>query len=424
MGSHRAWDGDGGAPAMTVVWAAAAALLALMIAGAAAVWKRRADIWLPAYLRGDWAGRRASKRGVLPVGGERNPSRHERTTHVIFCFADHFEPGVHRPGLERERERVVRWIEDYPRIADAFRDADGRPPQHTFFYPAEEYRPEHLDRLAALVERGYGEVEIHLHHDNDTSEGLRGKLIEFRERLRSHGLLGADRGSGAARFAFVHGNWALDNSAPDGRWCGVNDELTVLRDCGCYADFTLPSAPSPTQTRRINSIYYATDDPTRPRSHDDGVEAAVGRPPQGDLLLIQGPLGLRRRGGLVGLLPKVENADIGRNRAPDARRVDAWVRTRICVAGREDWVFVKVHTHGCSEGNWGVLFGEPILQMHRCLTERYNDGQRWRLHYVTAREAYNIVRAAERGLDGDPGRFRDLEVLPPPVRSGALCERI
>ena len=40
-------------------------------------------------------------------------------------------------------------------------------------------------------------------------------------------------------------------SLPDGRWCGLNNELILLRDLGCYADFTLPSAPSrPSDTQR------------------------------------------------------------------------------------------------------------------------------------------------------------------------------
>ncbi|MEJ7636728.1 MAG: hypothetical protein WKF75_01760 [Singulisphaera sp.] len=58
----------------------------------------------------------------------------------------------------------------------------------------------------------------------------------------------------------------------------VNNEIDVLRETGCYADFTLPSAPSPTQTRQINSIYYASDDPRRPKSHDRGSPSAAARP--------------------------------------------------------------------------------------------------------------------------------------------------
>src|SRR5258707_498316 len=81
-------------------------------------------------------------------------------------------------------------------------------------------------------------------------------------------------------YAFIHGNWALDNSRPDGRWCGINNELDVLRETGCFADFTLPSAPSPCQTSTINRIYYAVDDPKRPKSHDTGFPIAEHRTPE------------------------------------------------------------------------------------------------------------------------------------------------
>jgi hypothetical protein len=40
---------------------------------------------------------------------------------------------------------VIRWQEARPCIADAVpRDADGKRPCYSFFYPGEEYRPELL----------------------------------------------------------------------------------------------------------------------------------------------------------------------------------------------------------------------------------------------------------------------------------------
>jgi len=51
--------------------------------------------------------------------------------------------------------------------------------------------------------------------------------------------------------------------------------------------------------------------------------------------------------------------------------------------------------------------------MHDHLETKYNDGRDWKLHYVSAREMYNIIKAAENGLDGDPGAYRD-HVLPKP----------
>jgi hypothetical protein len=71
----------------------------------------------------------------------------------------------------------------YPAGFDSFRNSDGRTPCHTFFSPTEEYDPEHLDALAELCRAGFGEVELHLHHDNDTTENLRMTLLKAQELL-------------------------------------------------------------------------------------------------------------------------------------------------------------------------------------------------------------------------------------------------
>jgi len=80
---------------------------------------------------------------------------------------------------------------------------------------------------------------------------------------------------------------------------------------------------------------------------------------------------------------------------------------------------VKVHTHGAPEKQAAALLGEAGRMLHTELTTRYNDGQRWRLHYVTAREMFNIAIAAMEGKDGDPGSFRDHVLPPPPVAAAA-----
>jgi hypothetical protein len=229
--------------------------------------------------------------------------------------------------------------------------------------------------------------------------------------------MGGDAASGQPRFAFVHGNWALANSRPDGRWCGVNEELEVLRQCGCYADFTMPSAPDPTQTRRINSIYYATGDPSLPKSHDDGDELGDGCRRSDDVVLVQGPLCVTWTPLGHRFLPKLENGNLAAGAPPTSRRLAAWLRTRVCVAGRPDWLFVKLHTHGCNESNWEALLGPPMVAMHRRLALLSRDGGPYALHYVTAREMYNIARAAESGASGDPGQYRDFHVGAPPLRA-------
>jgi hypothetical protein len=374
--------------------------LAAVLAAAAVVarefQRKNAGIWLPAYLR-----RRIPRVTSGPV-------------HVMFCFVDHFEPKWGRPSAEVETRRVQEWCDRYARLASRHRDADGVAPQHTFFYPEEEYETHHLDALERLCRDGFGEIEVHLHHDNDTADGLREKITRFGRILHErHGALPRHRGTGRMMFGFIHGNWALDNSRCDGRWCGVNDELQVLSELGCYADFTLPSAPSDTQTRKINSIYHATDDPNAPRSHDSGVDVTAGRPGRGDRMIVQGPLALNWRRRKWGVIPRIENADVRATNPPTTDRIDLWVKQHVHVQGRPEWVFVKVHTHGCQEADMETLLGAPADAMFDHLERRYNDGARHVLHYVNSRELYNIVRAAEDGHAGDPGRYRDYELAPP-----------
>lgn len=379
-------------------------LLSLLVCVGITVASRKGVLhWLPAWCL--WAAR---------------PRKRKAHSHVLFCFVDHYEPrwGGKR-NMDRERSRVQRWVNDYPPLARSFTDSDGQHPKHSFFFPAEEYEPEHLDALESICAQGLGELEIHLHHDNDTSAQLTETLLDFAGTLHHrHGALSIDPETGQLSYAFIHGNWVLDNSHRGGRWCGVNDEISVLRNTGCYADFTFPCAPHHAQPKQVNSIYYATDDPGKPKSHDRGTEVSALKKQTGDLMLITGPLTLNWRRRKFGLLPRIENADIRSSNPPTQDRVDYWVKTGICIEGRPDWIFVKVHTHGAPEREADTLLGAPLRNMHQHLTTKYNDGKQFSLHYVTAREMYNITKAAEDGRTGNPGQYRDYR-LPPPRNARA-----
>jgi len=359
--------------------------------------RKNLDRWMFTYVN------ERSKRGAPRAG---------QPVHLLLCIADHFEPKGGGATPTVARERVRRWVEDYPRLCEEFRDSDGRPPRYTFFYPIEMYDETELDALAGLCWRGLCEVEIHLHHDGDTSENLKRTLLTFKEVLAvRHGLLARHRETRALAYGFVHGVWALDNARPDGRYCGVNNEIQILRETGCYADFTLPSAPDPTQTRKINSVYYALDDPDHPKSHDWGTDVGRGVAPHQDLMIIQGPLVLTWRQRKWGILPRIENGCLQGNQPPAPERIEAWLRARVQVPSRPDWYFVKLHTHGAPEGNHRALLGEPMVAFHRALAKRASEDPNFQFHYVTAREMYNLVRAAEAGWHGTVAEARDYELV-------------
>jgi hypothetical protein len=372
---------------------------------------KNAQIWLPAVLRQSLVGYRHRVRSL-------------RGAHVMFAIADHFEPFNGGVSTQRADWRVERWRQGYARMIDGLRDDDGRTPQHSFFYPIEQYEERHVEALAALVESGGGEVEVHLHHDGDNALNLRRNLAGFAKLLdERHGLL-TRHADGSIGYGFVHGNWALDNARPDGRHCGVNNEISVLKQTGCYADFTLPAAPDVSQTRTVNAIYYAVDDPDRAKSHDRGIHAAVGRrPPSNGLLMVQGPLSLDWSRRAYRVLPGVEAGcvDDSPGNWPHGSRLRHWLRASVTVSGRPDWVFIKIHTHGAPEHNADVLLGTAMRQFHASVRQQIRD-QEMHLHYVTAREMANIVRAAEDGVTGNPGEYRDYW-LPPPVRRAANMRR-
>jgi hypothetical protein len=169
-------------------------------------------------------------------------------------------------------------------------------------------------------------------------------MSRFREVLhRRHGLLHQHEGS--VKFGFIHGNWALDNSRRDGRYCGLNNELTLLRELGCYADFTLPSAPSDTQTRMVNRIYWATDDPLRPKSHDTGEPVVMNGGKRGDILMIPGPLAVRfAQDGR--LMPRLETGELASQDPPTRQRVRLWFRHAPHLG---EHLFIKLFAHGAQE---------------------------------------------------------------------------
>lgn len=337
---------------------------------------RHAEIWLPGVLAG-------------MLRREREP-----LTHAWLLVTDHYEPYWRGADAATAHQRVARWSAQWPAIAARHRDSRGRPPQYSFFYPEEEYDPRLLEALATMQRAGIADVEVHLHHDGEGEDDFRRRIGGFVETLRNeHGLL-RER-DGRAAWCFIHGNWALDNSHPEGRYCGLDNELSLLAELGCVADFTLPAAPSPCQTRIVNSIYRATDDPARPRSHDDGRSVRHGTTPGEGLLMVQGPLTLRRHQRRR-WLPGVECGELTRVDPPSAHRVARWLAAAPRIGGH---AFVKLHTHGAQEDTARALLDDGGLDR---LFSLFADACRERhvaCGFVSAWECVTLIESLEAGHD-------------------------
>ena len=101
------------------------------------------------------------------------------------------------------------------------------------------------------------------------------------------------------------------------------------------------------------------------------------------------------------------------------QRIDFWVKTGIHVKGKRTWIIIKTHTHGATAGD--AVLGEEMDNIFNYLETKFNDGNNYILHYVTARELYNIIKAAEAGETGmNPEQYRNYLIKPPRYDSSPI----
>jgi len=358
---------------------------------------RHAEIWLQPYFAD--RARRWWGAGAQPI------------RHVWVAIADHYEPFWNRADPQTARRRVDAWRKRWPPIA-ARNAAGADAPRYTFFYPEEQYQPDILESLAGMTRQGVADVEVHIHHGGQGREDFITRIRTFCRRLEEdHGLL--RRVDGRVRFGFIHGNWALDNSLPEGRYCGLNDEITLLRDLGCYADFTMPSGASPSQAQTINTIYCCTDDPSAPKSYDRGTSVQLGKGIVGDLTIIPGPLGMRWRGRF---LPRMETGELAAYDPATAYRAKRWFDLAPRIG---EHAFLKLYTHGATESNLEMLLNRGLDDLFRFVREEAHRRSA-RVHFVSTWEMYLAVEALSRG---DQPQYSKSAALKCEIGSSDVSER-
>ncbi len=341
-------------------------------------------------------------------------SNDKRPQNLVFIVANHFEPSWQDKGfadLKTQIEKVKAWRVKAKAVADVLKDSEGHSFRHTYFFPIEQYYREVLDILSEMQNEDLGEVEIHLHHgikERDTAENLRRMLIEMRDMFaEEHKLLSRVDAVSHPVYAFVHGNLALANSA-GGAYCGVDNEMRILAETGCYADMTLPTAPDKTQVPVLNAIYECENSFDDAIPHRSGNNLKVG---QGDIrfpFIFTGPLVFNWTEKTRSIpAPRIDDGVLAENQQMDLARFERWCSANIRVEGKEDWIFIKLYCHGFFAYDTDSMMGERAV---RFFNEVIENGERtgdYKVHFATAREACNMVIAAVEGKEGSPGKFRN-----------------
>ncbi len=335
--------------------------------------------------------------------------------HVIITVANHLEPAWQANGIALDHKSQIKTLKNYYKLArqtgEAVRDTDGTKFRHTNFYPAEQYHPEILDILAEMQAEGLGEVEVHLHHGvekPDTAENLRRVLSDFRDTLaEKHRCLSRFDGKGQPKYAFVHGNLALGNSH-DGKLCGVDEEIQILQETGCYADMTLPSAPDRSQVPMFNKIYECGLPLNEKIPHRKGKSVSVGGKEPILPLIFTGPLVFDWTRRIKGFpVPRLGDGALSANQPLDEARFGRWLKANITVKDRPEWIFVKLYCHGFFYHDQSASIGKDARRFFSEIIENGEKSGDYKIHFASAREAVNMVFAAIDGKKGNPNDFRD-----------------
>jgi len=89
------------------------------------------------------------------------------------------------------------------------------------------------------------------------------------------------------------------------------------------------------------------------------------------------------------------------------KRLARWRSAQISVVGRPDWIFIKLYSHGFFDTDQPAMIGDDMQHFLEGALEEAERSGAFKLHFTTAREAFNMVMAAVDGHSGEPGMYRD-----------------
>jgi SAM-dependent methyltransferase len=210
--------------------------------------------------------------------------------------------------------------------------------------------------MAPLEMEGQHEIHIHIHHESFTrntgeyggqlSRWVNAHSSAELDSLRlqkaivlTKRLIAADIGRPIDRWAFVHGNWALNASDPS--ICWIEDEIALLMRHGCFGDFTFPAGRGHCDPKSILEPYTCIP-LSQPKGYD--LPAAVpkriseGAPPleAGRFFIWNSPIKAD-----YSSLDYYSDANRERFKEPEAC-VKAWLERSVSI---DRTLFIKTHAH-------------------------------------------------------------------------------
>jgi hypothetical protein len=161
---------------------------------------------------------------------------------------------------------------------------------------------------------------------------------------------------------------------------------------------------------KINAIYQCGNAFDQAKPHRSGPDLKVGDSPTLPIIFT-GPLIFdwsRRIRGLP--VPRIDDGALARNYPLSLARFRRWRSAQISVLGRPNWIFIKLYCHAFFDWDQDAMIGEQLCRFMDELMNLADQSRKFKVHFTSAREAFNLVMASLAGKTGDPNDYRNYQL--------------
>jgi hypothetical protein len=109
-------------------------------------------------------------------------------------------------------------------------------------------------------------------------------------------------------------------------------------------------------------------------------------------------------------VPRLEDGALAQNYPLTMDRLHRWRGAGIGVKDRPDWIFIKLYSHAFFDWDQDLMIGEQMKSFMGEVLEFAEKSGEFKVHFASAREAFNMVAAAVDGKEGSPGAYRDYKL--------------